>query len=687
MTLKKKLLIALLTTACAATGVVGVAGCKDEPKGDAYVVNAVDQNGNPVEGAVFRVGYYDEKASQNVFVEAKKGVTLTATTDKNGKATFRFTPEEGKTYSAYLAEPTGSNRVYPYSYKATESSAEFDGLSATFEFKYVPSSYQDNLTYALDYKRTFNKDNPEEAIEEGSKTLTISLKKDIHSYFTFLSYKELGEEEQTKGDQGSEQVDYNQKWATKAAAGVYEISYTTTSAVTMYQFNGAYVLADEDGIPLYPTETTESGTTGTITVELTEYGNYARATQYFGLKAEDNCDVTITVKRVGEATEPAPVVTTKVTPPANLTKYANQTGTLTLVPSDGSYEIVKGSDGYYHVNGADGPVLHINLNAPIPRVSELSIIDMGLKYYNPEGYTGANSFSEYEDGILKATYDYSDFIKAYVEKELDAKGTPTGEYVTNLTNDDGVYPVDDALWQYLHLSAGRAIESAAAGENAWLLPCQYYMPEGGMTAPGDGSEANPYIFGEGLSNLNLSGDNNKATFTAAENGVYTFESDGCTLALRASDQTNSFEGEGGLLHVLLKSNEKLHFTVSGSGTATVKVTNVTENQVEAVSGDETDTKGTNESNAIQLSVVGYTVFTVDKNASDGVYVYVQPPIFEGSTMNYEFEIKSSDGQIVYNNTTYGNGQTLSIAYTGEKITLLLTANANGVYAIEWRVVL
>ena len=56
-------------------------------------------------------------------------------------------------------------------------------------------------------------------------------------------------------------------------------------------------------------------------------------------------------------------------------------------------------------------------------------------------------------------------------------------------------------------------------------------------------------------------------------------------------------------------------------------------------------------------------------------------------MTYEFEIKSPDGQIVYGNTTYGNGQTLSIAYTGEKITLLLTANANGVHALEWRVVL
>lgn len=697
MTVKKKLLIALLSTTCVAAGVAGLAACKDKSGNDSYTVTAVDQYNNPVAGVVFRIGYYDAQEGSTIYVKNGSGETLTATTDKSGKAYFKgFTPEEGIDYSAYLAEL--DERAYPYGYRNENMSVEFDESGkATYEFKYLPSSYYDNLVSALEYKRTFDdsdyvegNDESMKYVENGSATLTLDLKKDVHSYFTFLSYRELGTTGAASGaseDEIQAQVYYNQLWGTRAAAGVYTVTFTAASntPVTMYNFHGdGYVLTDDNGIPENKIKTV-SGKTNSITLELTISNNYARATQYFGLYATNDCKVNVTVERTGDAEEPPEIEKTVIPAPENLTQQTAQSGSLTLMNVDGSLAAVLGDDGYYHVGSKTGPVLYANLTKTLTRVGELSIIDLGSDK-NPNAQT-AFIFYEYEDGELKAIYDYSEFLK---------------EYAKNV-NSDGVYPVDGDLYTFLQIFAtkGQMAESVSAGAYAWLLPCQYYAPEEGLEVTGEGTAANPYVLLGLLNNASsLIGEEIFFTYTATTDGVYSFKLDKNNMfasldVVETDIKSFKQENEYGdiLTYVILKNNQSVKLKLTDFFTsASIDVGNAAKDTVAAVSGDVNDSKGMNTDNAIQLKKTGYTAYIVENSVcEDGVWVYVQPML--SGTINYTLEVKGSPfAQIVYNGQTYGYGEKLELTCMGgQKYAFLLTAKnnghvENGIYAIDWQVV-
>ena len=696
MSIKKKLLIALLSTTCVAAGALGLAACKDGPDkkpnppgpsdtDSGYSVTAVDQDNNPIEGVVFRIGYYDSKTYSDKYVQVNNK-DLTATTGADGKASFKgFTPQEGIQYSVFIAD-SSNGRSYPYGYGTEVYSVEFDEqLHATYEFKYLPSSFIHNPTHHLDYKRVFDKTNYDgvdastmQYVEEGSKELTLNIKKGVHSYFEFLSYKEIGEgDNEAGGQQGSEYADFNQYWNTIAAAGVYKIAFTSSTPVTMYNFysNGGYVSADDNGIP-YPIESVD-GTTGFITLELTAYGYYSRASKYFGIYSESDCTVTVSVERTGDAEEPEQVTPTIVQAPADLGQFGEQSGTLTLMSVDGSLKTVLGSDGYYHVGSKTGPVLLLQLNNALPRVSTAAISKLPeqkpTENDKPLG-DAALTFSIYEDEKLTGIFNYANVIAAYSAK----------------ANADGVYGVDETLYNFLqhYATQGQMTESQSAGEYAWLLPCQFYLPEGGMVANGTGTQQDPYALLTTKNILNLSGTQAYAQFTANTSGIYTFAYTGCTVTV--SGEKNSFV-DGGLLHVCLAANETVTFTVSGSGEATITVTNLTETEgnviAEAVDADE-ESKGMNESNSIRI-LVGYNAYVVDSSIADGVWVNVTP----FSTGTCTLVVKgSSNVKLEYGGHTYGEGETLTIEATGgQKYSLYLTAKdndgnvVNGVYAIEWNV--
>ncbi|MDE7264939.1 MAG: hypothetical protein K2N52_01525, partial [Clostridia bacterium] len=499
--------------------------------------------------------------------------------------------------------------------------------------------------------------------------------------------------------QGSEKLDYNQYWATIAAAGVYNVSFTTTgnTAATMYNFSGmgfvytvdqynaatgAETPTNEIGVP-YNKLNTKSGNKGTIQLELTASGNISRSTQFFGICAESDCSVTINLERTGDAEEPPEIETTYVEAPQNLEKYTAQSGTLTLMTIDGSLAYVLGDDGYYHVGSKTGPVLLVNLTKTLSRVGECSIIDLGTSGGgNPYWATGY-IFPIYEGNTLTARYDYSEFLKAYADK----------------VNSDGVYPVDEAVFTFLQRLAakGQMKETQSAGEYALLLPCQYYMPADGMDATGAGSQTDPFILIGTTNKIDLSGisDNAYAQFTATTAGIYTFAVSGCTIAV---DGNKSGFNIDNALHICLAENERVTFTVEGTGNASITVGNATAALIEPFFGDDSGedgvepSKGLTESNAIQLTSNGYSAFVVDKEINpDGVWVYVQPLVL--GSIDYSFAIKSPLAQIVYNGKVYQYGDTLELTCTsGTKYAFLLTAKdgsnnvVNGIYALEWTVV-
>lgn len=686
MTLKKKLLIALLSTTCVAAGAAGLAACKDDkPKEDPpYTVTAVDQNGNAVKDVVFRMGYYDSANYTVQYVTDSNGKVITATTDKNGKASFKdFTPEEGINYSVYINDQ--NDRPFPYGYRNVATSVEFDeSLKATYEFLYVPSSYHDNYKYAIDYKRTFDDSEYVDGNDEtmkyvvlGSDTLTLDLKKDVNTYFSFLSYKELGATgvpNDATESEINEKVNYNQIWGTKAAAGLYNVSFTTASntEVTMYNFQNTFSF-DEDGIPVYKNKQI-SGKKGTIPLELTVSGYRSRETQNFGIYAATDCTVTVKVERIGDAEEPPEIPTTKAEAPQNLDKYGAQSGTLTLMTIDGSLAFVPGNDGYYHVGSETGPQLLVNLTKTLARVGELSIMDLADPEKNEDLFATGHVFSKYENGKLVAVYDYSEFLKAYAAK----------------TNSDGVYPVDEDLYDFLQLLAAKGQMLTHAGEYTWLVPCQYYMPTDGIISTGAGTQEDPFILLGATNKFDLSTVSGTAyaQFTATTSGVYTFSASNCTVSVNGTK--TGFYNEDSLLHVCLGENEKVAFSIEGEGNASVTVGNATSNSVEALFGSETEAEGMTEDSAIQLISTGYTAYTVNNSVNDGVWVYVQPMI--NGNIDYTFEVKGSPyAQFVYNGTTYKSGDKFSLTcFGGRKYAFFLTAKnggniIDGVYALDWQV--
>lgn len=149
-----------------------------------------------------------------------------------------------------------------------------------------------------------------------------------------------------------------------------------------------------------------------------------------GITGAPDCIVEVT--RVSDPildeTDIEPEIYEALTPPRAFTISKAQGNKLTYVDLTGNtsdYQIVMGSDGYYHLNSATGPLLYVNLG---PNARYISM-------YNMLGYTGFGgtslmcSFYD-ENGSVVRRVDYTACMCAYVES-IDANY--------------GVYPLTEDL--------------------------------------------------------------------------------------------------------------------------------------------------------------------------------------------------------------------------------------------------
>lgn len=192
----------------------------------------------------------------------------------------------------------------------------------------------------------------------------------------------------------------------------------------------------------------------------------ARSETIFGVHTDKACTVTLTVERLGDAAEPPVIVTKRIKPTGSQFKWADKTGTLKEVPVDNSVSVVKGKDGFYHIGSESGPILLINLAKTLDRVAECAIKDLPLQEIGSEGQTGVIGESVFtfataydENGFITEKSNYTDVINTYAK------------YV----NSDGVYGVNDDLYNFLKYFGSSCIGvNEAPKESWWLLPCQYY---------------------------------------------------------------------------------------------------------------------------------------------------------------------------------------------------------------------
>ena len=138
-----------------------------------------------------------------------------------------------------------------------------------------------------------------------------------------------------------------------------------------------------------------------------------------------------------------------------------ESGTLTYMNVSQTYALVLGSDGYYHVGSAEGPVLYLQLDSSAPYISFADLLaNGGMKVY----------FFDEEGNFLKKE-EYTDYMNACV---------------TYMDTAYGVYPVTETL-AYILQTYGEYVgwfdstndsyifgTVTADPNSAWLFACCYF---------------------------------------------------------------------------------------------------------------------------------------------------------------------------------------------------------------------
>lgn len=438
-----------------------------------FTATALDTSGKPVQNVWIEFYYYDPATYFSTVIS-------NAPTDADGKAYFTISEiNTSVRYYIGVSDPANvSEKIIPDGYELVRNdnstTTDFDeNRNSVIKFKYVPDSFSLAKKQKINYKREdigFD-------IKETNEAAVKELGADRYGYFVFQPYKQYTAK---PGDTENDVKTKEQK-ALNAATGKYRVKLTCDTPdanAVMYYYSGSssYIPCDENtGIPSAIRQATGTAPsnasdpsvyTGTDYIDVNLYKDIARAENIFGVHADKDCTVTITIERLGNATEPPAIVEKRVQVTGSLFKFANQSGTLTEVDVDNSVSVVKGSDGFYHIGSATGPILLVNLTQAIDRVAECAIKDMPLQEIGPDndkhpiGESVFTFITAYDaNGFITEKSNYATVISTYAQ------------YV----NDDGVYGVTQDLYDFLHLFASNCLGVTEAERDSWwLLPCQYY---------------------------------------------------------------------------------------------------------------------------------------------------------------------------------------------------------------------
>ena len=441
---------------------VNVNGTTQNIEVPVFTVTAVDQNQNPVKDVWVKLYSYNT----NTYTSS---TLVTTKTNAEGKAYFAYKPQDNVNYRAGLADVTDT---VPAGYQlnlGTENdmaitSVSFDAeKNATMTFKYAPDAFVSAQKKDINYKRAYNASSGKP--QETKRPTEAELQANRYAYFLFSPYTAAS---------GS-----NDAKAVAAATGKYKISISASAGakVVMYHYKGNYNYLPcdaETGIPNVIEHATGNAPqnaadasvyTGTNYIELNLYSDIVRGENIFGVVADKNCTVTINVERTDDSTEPPVAETVEVKVTGNPQKCPEQSGILTEVATDGSAKIVLGNDGYYHVGDKNGPILYATLGRALRRVSDVAIKDMPDQklegHSEPLGERVFLLTAEYdENGFATLIKDFNNVIKTYGA----------------LCNSDGVYAVNEDLYDFLHLYGHNCFGVIDLEDKslAWLLPCQYY---------------------------------------------------------------------------------------------------------------------------------------------------------------------------------------------------------------------
>ncbi len=616
--------------------------------------------------------------------------------DSNREAVFRYINTRNTVDFRYATAT-----VFPYSrvYSATEKISDTesryvgspeDGLryvSSSFinETNYTRETAEGYLNFAIDYAaRAVNWRTTASDImgTSGTKVSTGSISQadlEVKIKAGGIKYFNFNPSVNPVNVSGAEGILDTISWNhTLAAKGKYRIHVT---GGRLYQFDNNYFNLDERGVPNdglvnyisgdAPSDATaeqRAKYTGEDYITYNLYtgqnnGDNGNATSpvyfYVENEGEEEITVTVSIERIGESDDATSENGTVNLPAAGTEKFADSTsGTLTLMPMNGSLTLVKGDDGFYHINSKTGPYLLVNFNKTIARASDKPLSKANTSELGDKAF----QFSDIDDGdhvdspSHTVRYDYVAFVAAY----------------SKLANSDGVYPVNDDIKEFLeHFGGGQAtsLDPDLRPYN-YLAYCQYYMPEGGLPLAGAGTQEDPYILTAGDNNVTATGAS-YAKYTAPEDGFYTF----------TSAKTLTFTGatpyhDADAYYVYLEKGSAIVIGIPEATTVKVAQTETVSPLEDLDNGNQ----GTDENSAIAIKF-GTTAVKIDKDqCKDGVYVRFTPPLIdENDKGTFVFTPQNAGGAehgiIVWNGKTFDSAK-------GEALVVELGANESCVFLVK-----
>ncbi len=275
-------------------------------------------------------------------------------------------------------------------------------------------------------------------------------------------------------------------------AGKYEItSLSDNYDVMVVEYANGYPVYDEDSNLPAPYEGYAGNDDGAKDGKNFVYTNnltvsYVGNTFQYRVIIKDeiiNYPVTIDVKieRTGDADQEIEV--TQKTAVAHVdTRYFDQEGTFTWMPTDGSLEPYRKDDGnwYVQVNGVEKALVVAITKTIRNQVYSFATVEyfgggkgQGNENNEPAKERQNNNLTVYEDlTTLDTTWNYTGFIETYAGR------LENGKYVGGYTNSDGVYQVNDELKlfleRYMNQHCADITGSTTVPAQPWLLGCGYY---------------------------------------------------------------------------------------------------------------------------------------------------------------------------------------------------------------------
>lgn len=382
-------------------------GCGGDP---GYRVKVVDALGNPY--------------TEGVVVQFMQNGQMIGMQVVDGTGTAAKELEDGD----YTVELTFTDEKAEYYYDQSDLTMSADKKELTVVLAKKPKAETTTL---------MAQKSEAEAYTVGTGCTYVTLKKGERNYFLF----------------------------TPSMAGTYEFSLPGSNATLGYYGAPHFVQENHAG-----DEIVDGKFTASIKAGMIGTGDTGTTVMVLGIDAGENEGATLAIQRIGEPkwdVSDEPWIAYKKT--VALSQYTLPAGAsikeFDLKAED--YTLVKDSNGWYHLNTADGPLVLMRLGEKSQYLDDFKTIveksRVGKYFYD-------------EDGKFLRKESYNECLLEYIDVMDEKAGvyplTEDLKYIIQQRGDHyGWFKVDGA--QYLFKDQNGEVIPGINPDNAWLFPCCY----------------------------------------------------------------------------------------------------------------------------------------------------------------------------------------------------------------------